>query len=83
VAFTDGLVERRGELLDIGLGRLAQAALVSAPDLDEFVASIVSGLTGPESTDDIALLAFRWTGAGSNDDSGETAMAVGAPDAVN
>jgi hypothetical protein len=61
VAFTDGLVERRGELLDVGFERLARAAQAGAGDLDEFVASLVSGVTGPDSADDIALLVFRWT----------------------
>jgi serine phosphatase RsbU (regulator of sigma subunit) len=61
VAYTDGLVERRGELLDVGLDRLARAATRRAPDLDGLVASLISEVTGPDSDDDIALLAFRWT----------------------
>jgi serine phosphatase RsbU (regulator of sigma subunit) len=61
VAYTDGLVERRGEILDVGLERLAHAATASTPDLDDLVASLVTGVTGPDSDDDIALLALRWT----------------------
>jgi serine phosphatase RsbU (regulator of sigma subunit) len=76
VAFTDGLVERRGELLDVGLERLAVAAVVSAPDLDDLVASLVADVTGPDSDDDIALLALRWRRDGATVEFGAPAVAA-------
>lgn len=59
--YTDGLVERRGELLDVGLGRLVDAASTQGDDLEVFVDTLIGRLTGPESTDDIAVLALRRT----------------------
>jgi serine phosphatase RsbU (regulator of sigma subunit) len=57
--YTDGLVERRGELLDVGLGRLVDAASSQGGDLDDFVDSLLGRLAGPGSQDDIAVLALR------------------------
>jgi serine phosphatase RsbU (regulator of sigma subunit) len=61
---TDGLVERRGEAIDLSIDRLtvqlAQAPPVAAAICSEIVAAIES-----EPTDDIALLALeRATPAG-------------------
>jgi serine phosphatase RsbU (regulator of sigma subunit) len=61
LAFTDGLVERRGESLDTGLDRLALAAAAPAATLDGFLTGLIETLTDGSSEDDIALLAFRWT----------------------
>jgi serine phosphatase RsbU (regulator of sigma subunit) len=60
VAFTDGLVERRGEDLDRGLDRLAAAAAVRGASLDESLTGILSAMNHDGSEDDIAILAFRW-----------------------
>ena len=60
VAFTDGLVERRGEGIDLGLERLAEAAARPAPSLDRLLSELASELAGQELTDDVAVLAFRW-----------------------
>jgi hypothetical protein len=57
--YTDGLVERRGELLDVGLGRLVDAASAQGDDLEVFVDTLIEQLTGAGSTDDIAVLALR------------------------
>ncbi len=57
--YTDGLVERRGELLDVGLARLVDAASAQGDDLEVFVDTLIDQLTGPGSTDDIAVLALR------------------------
>jgi phosphoserine phosphatase RsbU/P len=56
--FTDGLVERRGEVIDEGLARLRRAV---AADLPDTVCSAVMGeLVGSEpARDDIALLIIR------------------------
>ncbi len=60
IGYTDGLVERRGEVLDIGLDRLrAEVARGDAP-LPELVSRIVEGLGVETSDDDIAVLAIRW-----------------------
>jgi hypothetical protein len=60
VAFTDGLVERRNEHLDVGLERL-RAASAPAADLAQLVDDLVEQVA-PDSTDDIAVLALHWRG---------------------
>ena len=62
LAYTDGLVERRGEGLDVGLERLQQAARATdrAAALDDVVASIVAEVGPATQDDDIAVLAVRW-----------------------
>jgi serine phosphatase RsbU (regulator of sigma subunit) len=60
VAYTDGLVERRKEHLDVGFERLRAA---SDPGVD--VATLVNSLVeriAPDSTDDIAVLGLHWRG---------------------
>jgi len=61
VAFTDGLVERKGEVIDIGLAQLRQAA-TSGDDkpLTELLSDVVAQLTPQGSDDDIAILGLRW-----------------------
>jgi serine phosphatase RsbU (regulator of sigma subunit) len=62
IAFTDGLVERREEHLDVGLHRLDEAIRLHADDsLDELVSHIMNDLVGVASDDDVAILAVRWT----------------------
>jgi serine phosphatase RsbU (regulator of sigma subunit) len=60
IAYTDGLVERRGEILDAGLERLQKAASRDFPSLDDMLSSIVTELSGDEPTDDIALIGLQW-----------------------
>ena len=64
VAFTDGLVERRGESIDIGLDRLARAASGRESSVDELLTRLTATLGPSGSADDIAILAFRWTPPG-------------------
>ncbi|MFI2708480.1 SpoIIE family protein phosphatase, partial [Nocardioides sp. CER28] len=61
--FTDGLVERRGESIDVGLDRLA-ATLSRAGErsVAELVTHAVDTLRNPDAPDDIAALALRWGG---------------------
>ncbi len=68
VAFTDGLVERRNEHLDVGLERL-RAASTPGADLGSLVTDLVERVA-PDSADDIAVLALHWRGrtAGSATD---------------
>lgn len=60
LAFTDGLVERRGENLDAGLQRLRDLAVGDEGSLEEFLTTLVGGLTNGGSDDDTALLGVRW-----------------------
>ncbi|MGA3146070.1 MAG: PP2C family protein-serine/threonine phosphatase [Acidimicrobiales bacterium] len=62
VAFTDGLVERRGEILDVGLGRLETAVRADEDrPLEELLDRVLEDLDGYSSEDDIAILGLRWT----------------------
>jgi serine phosphatase RsbU (regulator of sigma subunit) len=60
LAFTDGLVERRGESIDDGLDRLRAEAKTPDLNLDHTLDRLITELTDHQSEDDIALLAFRW-----------------------
>jgi serine phosphatase RsbU (regulator of sigma subunit) len=60
VAFTDGLVERRGEVLDTGLARLRDAATSQKLTLDELVAKLARELTSEDHRDDTAIVGVRW-----------------------
>jgi serine phosphatase RsbU (regulator of sigma subunit) len=61
LAFTDGLVERRGEPLDAGLERLRNAASRSRLALPDLLSNLVAELTAGEAKDDIAIVGLRWT----------------------
>ena len=61
VAFTDGLVERRGESLDQGLDRLRTAATGHDVELPELLGRLVSDMANGRSEDDIAIVGVRWT----------------------
>jgi serine phosphatase RsbU (regulator of sigma subunit) len=60
--YTDGLVERRGESIDVGLERLRQAMSPGAPHLvaRDIMRHLIGGFV-PQ--DDIALVVMRRTGA--------------------
>jgi serine phosphatase RsbU (regulator of sigma subunit) len=60
IGYTDGLVERRGESIDIGLDRMARAA-AAAPkvSLDDMLSWMVSELVEDDAKDDVAMLAVR------------------------
>jgi serine phosphatase RsbU (regulator of sigma subunit) len=62
VLYTDGLVERRDELIDEGLARL-EAACRTGPNDPEALCDHILGelLVGNESDDDVALLVFTLT----------------------
>jgi serine phosphatase RsbU (regulator of sigma subunit) len=61
VAFTDGLVERRGESIDQGLERLRTAATGHDVGLPELLGRLVSDMANGRSEDDIAIVGVRWT----------------------
>jgi putative methionine-R-sulfoxide reductase with GAF domain len=57
VAYTDGLVERRGEVLDDGMARLMGA--VPLADVETVCGTVMAMLDAEHPADDIALLAVR------------------------
>ncbi len=62
LAFTDGLVERRDEVLDVGLDRLREAAARHAGrPLEDLVDQLMEELTGNGAKDDTVLMGLRWT----------------------
>ncbi|MBE2315658.1 SpoIIE family protein phosphatase [Solirubrobacter sp. CPCC 204708] len=63
VQYSDGLVELRGEPLDVGFDRLA-AATIAAPDgIDELTDGVLAGtLANPSAEDDVTLLVLRRDG---------------------
>jgi serine phosphatase RsbU (regulator of sigma subunit) len=60
LAFTDGLVERRGESIDTGLARLQQAASANHVTLDELLSRLIHDLRHDGADDDTAIAALRW-----------------------
>ena len=67
IAYTDGLVERRGESLDLGLERLRSVAQDSVRNAHETADAIIEALADQDSDDDTAVLVingptetFRW-----------------------
>lgn len=61
VLYTDGLVERSGEDLDIGLARLCAAAAAAPPDqpLSELCDHLIATTIGEGQADDVAVLTVR------------------------
>jgi serine phosphatase RsbU (regulator of sigma subunit) len=60
VAFTDGLVERRGEILDTGLARLRDAATGHQLAADDLVAMLTRKLASDDHQDDTAIVVMKW-----------------------
>jgi serine phosphatase RsbU (regulator of sigma subunit) len=60
VAFTDGLVERRGELLDVGLARLREAATNAVLALEDLLSELAHRLASEDHHDDTAIVGIRW-----------------------
>jgi serine phosphatase RsbU (regulator of sigma subunit) len=60
LAFTDGLVERRGESIDVGLRRLRDHATSNHATLDELLTRVVSNLRQDGADDDTAIAGIRW-----------------------
>ncbi|MFN3220134.1 MAG: PP2C family protein-serine/threonine phosphatase [Acidimicrobiales bacterium] len=59
VLYSDGLVERRGESIDVGLQRLADAAATAPTDLEAFCDHIIDELVSSSHDDDVAVLVLR------------------------
>jgi len=60
VAFTDGLVERRGEVIDTGLTRLREAAAIAPSGLEELVGRLPEALASAGHHDDTAIVGIQW-----------------------
>jgi serine phosphatase RsbU (regulator of sigma subunit) len=60
LAFTDGLVERRGESIDVGLERLRAQVSPDHVALDQLLERLLHDVRDDES-DDAAIAAIRWT----------------------
>ena len=58
LAYTDGLVERRGELLDVGLARLRDAAVRERLPIEELLSRLTDELSSRQ--DDTAIVGFEW-----------------------
>ncbi len=60
LAFTDGLVERRGEDLDRGLARLRETATGNHLELPQLLVKLVTELRRAPADDDTAIVGLRW-----------------------
>jgi serine phosphatase RsbU (regulator of sigma subunit) len=60
LAYTDGLIERRGEQLDVGLERLRNAALHHRGSIEDLLANVLARTRQTEAADDTAILGLRW-----------------------
>jgi serine phosphatase RsbU (regulator of sigma subunit) len=59
LAFTDGLIERRGEVIDVGLERL-RASVPHDSSLDDIITTVIETMAPDGPKDDIALIGMRW-----------------------
>lgn len=77
--YTDGLVERRGETIDVGFERLADAAQrIDAEPLADALFAVVRRVIPDGCDDDAALLGIRWPASRTP----EPTAFPGTPDAV-
>jgi serine phosphatase RsbU (regulator of sigma subunit) len=60
VAFTDGLVERRDEVIDVGLARLRTLATQAGLPLADLLSMLTRDLAAKDHPDDTAIVAVRW-----------------------
>lgn len=59
VLYSDGLVERRGESLDVGLRRLADAVASGPDDPEQLCGHLLDQMLGTSRSDDVVLMIFR------------------------
>jgi serine phosphatase RsbU (regulator of sigma subunit) len=60
LAYTDGLVERRGEGIDEGIRRLESVTTVRSQPLEDALNMLLSDLTLDAPEDDVAMIGLRW-----------------------
>jgi serine phosphatase RsbU (regulator of sigma subunit) len=58
--YTDGLFERRGEPIDVGLARLLRTATQAQGWLETLLDTTLTELTAGDVRDDVAILGLRW-----------------------
>jgi serine phosphatase RsbU (regulator of sigma subunit) len=61
LTFTDGLVERRGENIDVSMERLRRSVPLDGGRLDEIIDRLLSNQADPDAHDDSAILGVQWT----------------------
>ena len=61
VLYTDGLVENRAEVFDLGLDRLAAAVEMLDGDLEQFATGLLEQIRPTTVDDDIAMVVVRRT----------------------
>jgi serine phosphatase RsbU (regulator of sigma subunit) len=59
VLYTDGLVERRNESLDVSLARLRDAVADGSEQPDELCDELLAALVPERAPDDVAVVAAR------------------------
>ncbi len=59
IAYTDGLIERRNENIDVGVERLTLATRGEHRSVDGLLTKVLAELAAEDSDDDIAVVAFR------------------------
>jgi serine phosphatase RsbU (regulator of sigma subunit) len=60
IAYTDGLIERRSENIDAGMGRLVETVRpLAARPMQSFVTDVLTAMRDDDTADDIAVLALR------------------------
>jgi GAF domain-containing protein/anti-sigma regulatory factor (Ser/Thr protein kinase) len=69
IMYSDGLVERRGELISVGMARLSELATRIARDgwPSHPAAALASHLSDDEQTDDVVVLSLQYVGVPQND----------------
>jgi serine phosphatase RsbU (regulator of sigma subunit) len=60
LVYTDGLIERRSEGLDVGLERLRDATLGVDGTIEHLLSHVVGALAEAGADDDTAILGLRW-----------------------
>ena len=78
VAFTDGLIERRGRTLDAGLQQLAATAAEGSAQSDDLITRLVATLMTDDQEDDLAVVAIRFVTAEASPQTGDSSR----PDAT-
>lgn len=74
VLYTDGLIERRGESLDLSIDRLSSEVASSPGEPKDLVAHLLANLSSHPSTDDVAILAVRFENSEHRDGHHQTGM---------
>ena len=66
IAFTDGLVERRGETIDASMERLRRSVPLDTEHLEDLIDGLMVNQSHPDAHDDSAILGLQWTDPRTN-----------------